>query len=216
MGRRRQVQVELLQPCSQLEKHARLGCRLARFWGLRGNYKQVWKPGPTLGLFGASGSSSTGLMIATRWPSLSMKKYVPPRPASTATGGCTGPTHTAAQRMRCTVMRARVWHQPCSHSHLDTRDKWKLAIDRFRRCLAQCISGICYVKHLARAQAGDDVASQPAHRHLEVCGTHNLQPPLRLQPRRTYRARCTAEQSREDLLCNAYVCLTKRNHAGQQ
>ena len=41
-----------------------------------------------LGLLGASGSSSTGLMIATRRPSLSKKKYVPPRPASAATGGC--------------------------------------------------------------------------------------------------------------------------------
>jgi len=57
--------------------------------------------GGTLGLLGASGSSSTGLMMATWRPSLSRKKYVPPRPASAAAGGC--------------AARARGWREQTRH-----------------------------------------------------------------------------------------------------
>ena len=49
----------------------------------------------TLGLFGARGSSSHGLTIATLLPRSSLKKYVPPRPSTALSGSC-NPT-TAVQ-----------------------------------------------------------------------------------------------------------------------
>ena len=58
--------------------------------------------GPTLGLLGASGSSSQGLTMAAMLPISSLKKYVPPRPSEEGSGSCQArsPATTDLTRLR--------------------------------------------------------------------------------------------------------------------